>query len=237
MYPSGSNARQTNRYDRPAVRSILPRLWQRDSAYEPELQVAIARRVRPGWTCADVGAHHGIFTRLLAELVGENGRVVAFEAHPGNARRLRRSLGTRLRGRVTVENLAVTDGATERVMLHPGRGRATTEWNIVGADVDGRPTPPELEVGATSLDAYFAGASLEFVKVDVEGAEAAVLRGMRKLLRERKPTLAVEFHNEGGWAGRSELLDAGYRLETLAGEAIDAELQAERVYQCLALPA
>jgi FkbM family methyltransferase len=224
------------RYDRRAVRPILGRLRQRESAYEPELQAAIARLVQPGWTCADVGAHHGVFTRLLADLVGESGHVVAFEAHPANARRLRRSLRSRLRNRVIVENLAVTDGAAERVALHPGRGRATTEWNIVGADVEGRPTPAELEVRATSLDAYFGGRPLEFVKVDVEGAEAAVLRGMTKLLRERKPILALEFHNEAGWAGRGELLDAGYRLETLTAEPIDPAPHAERVYQCLALP-
>jgi FkbM family methyltransferase len=192
--------------------------------------------VRPGWICADVGAHHGIFTRLLADLVGEGGRVVAFEAHPANARRLRRKLGNGVRDRVTVENLAVTDGSAERVSLHPGRRRASQEWNVVGADLEGRPTPAELEVGATSLDSYFAKGQLDFVKLDVEGAEADVLLGMRWLLHERKPTIAVEFHTDAGWAGRRELFDAGYRLETLTGEAVDAGPRAERVYQCLALP-
>jgi FkbM family methyltransferase len=218
------------------VRLILARLRQRDTSYEPELQAAITRLVRPGWTCADVGAHHGVFTRLLADLVGEGGRVVAFEAHPGNAQRLRKSLGNGIRDRVVVENVAVTDGASERVTLHRGRSRASEEWNVVGADLEGRPTPAELEVTATSLDAYFAGRPLDFVKLDVEGAEASVLRGMRQLLHERKPAMAIEFHTDTGWAGRGELLDAGYRLETLAGEPIDAGPEAQRVYQCLALP-
>jgi FkbM family methyltransferase len=218
------------------VRSVLARLRQRDTAYEPELQAAITRLVQPGWTCADVGAHWGIFTRLLANLVGENGRVVAFEAHPSNARRLRMSLGRRLRGRVTVENLAVTDGSAERVTLHPGRQTASREWNVVGTDLEGRPTPAALEVGATALDSYFADKPLDFIKLDVEGAEAEVLRGMRRLLRESGPAMAIEFHTETGWAGRSELIDAGYRLETLAGEPIDAGPEAQRVYQCLALP-
>jgi FkbM family methyltransferase len=218
------------------VRSILARLRQRDTSYEPELQAAITRLVRPGWTCADVGAHWGIFTRLLANLVGENGRVVAFEAHPSNARRLRWSLGRAARGRVVVENLAVTDGEEDRVALHPGRQRASREWNVVGADLDGRKTPAALEVAATSLDAYFADKPLDFVKLDVEGAEADVLRGMRQLLRDQRPSMAVEFHTETGWAGRSELLAAGYRLETLAGEPVDAGPEAQRVYQCLALP-
>lgn len=219
------------------MRTILTSILQRDKSYEPELQAAIAAVVRDGWTCADVGAHYGVFTRLLAELVGETGRVVAFEAHPRNARRLRRSLPARSRSRVTVENVAVTDGASERVTLHRGRGRASAEWNVIGADVAGRPTPAELEVGATSLDSYFAGRSLHFAKLDVEGAEGSVLRGMRRLLRESNPILAIEFHTEAGWAGRNELFDAGYQLQTVAGDPIDAGPGAQRVYHCLAHPA
>ena len=74
------------------------------------------------------------------------------------------------------------------------------------------------------------------MKLDVEGAEAVVLRGMRRSLREQKPVLAVEFHTPAGWEGRSELLAAGYRLQTTAGEPVDAGPGAARVYQCLALP-
>jgi FkbM family methyltransferase len=218
------------------VRSFFGRLIRRNVAYEPEFHAAIERLVRPGWTCADVGAHEGIFTRLLADLVGESGRVIAFEAHPDNARRLQKSLRSGLHDRVTVENLAVTDGTADHVTLHPGRRRASQEWNVLGVDLEGRPTPAELEIPATSLDSYFANGPLDFVKLDVEGAEAVVLRGMRRLLRERRPTIAVEFHTPAGWAARTELLDAGYRLETPAGEPVDAGPDAERVYHSLALP-
>jgi len=69
-----------DRYDPRAMRTILASLLQRDRSYEPELQASVSAVVRGGWTCADVGAHHGVFTRLLADLVGESGHVVAFEA-------------------------------------------------------------------------------------------------------------------------------------------------------------
>jgi FkbM family methyltransferase len=162
--------------------------------------------------------------------------VVAFEAHPGNAERLRRSIGRGLRRRVVVENLAVTDGAADRVMLHAGRQHWSQEWNVMGSDLDGRPTPAEMEIEATSLDAYFGDGPLDFVKLDVEGAEALALDGMRRLLRDRRPAIAVEFHTDEGWAGRRYLLDAGYRLEAPSGGPVDAGPGAERVYLCMALP-
>ena len=218
------------------MRSTLHRLIRGDASYEPEVQAAISRVVQPGWTCADVGAHQGIFTRLLAKLVGEGGRVVAFEAHPTNAHAVEKSLSRGVRDRVTVENVAVTDGEVERVTLYAGRNRWSQEWNVTGMDLDGNPTAAELDVAATSLDRYFGGGRLDFAKLDVEGAENLVLRGMRRLLRNERPVLVVEFHTPEGWAGRTELLDAGYRLETPAGEPVDAGPDATRVYQCLALP-
>jgi hypothetical protein len=121
------------------------------------------------------------------------------------------------------------------VNLHHGRGRATEEWNIMGRDLEGRPTPPELEVAATSLDAYFNGATVDLVKIDVEGAEAEVLAGMRRLLREKRSVLVIEFHDEAGWAGRQELLDAGYDLYEMDGTRLSASELARR-YDCLALP-
>ena len=218
------------------MRATLHRLIRGDASYEPEVQAAIARVVQSGWTCADVGAHEGIYTRLLAKLVGETGRVVAFEAHPKNAHSVQKSLSRAMRDRVTVENVAVTDGEVERVTLYAGRNRWSQEWNVTGMDLDGHPTAAELDVPATSLDRYFADGRLDFAKLDVEGAENLVLRGMRRLLREQRPVLVVEFHTPEGWAGRTELLDAGYRLETPSGEPVDAGPDATRVYQCLALP-
>jgi FkbM family methyltransferase len=216
------------------VRSI-----DKKAPYEPDVRAALEALVRPGWTCADVGAHHGVITRELARLVGPTGRVIAFEAHPENVRELQRIVAADdLDERVMVENLAVTDGSRPRVGLHPGRRHASAEWNIVGTDLEGRRTPPELEVPATSLDAYFEsdGLAVDLVKIDVEGAERQVLVGMRRLLRERRPELILEFHDEAGWAGRHELFDAGYDLYEMSGARLDPAKDVERRYHCLALP-
>ena len=201
--------------------------------HEPELTAAIERVVKLGWTCADVGAHVGNITETLVRLVGRQGRVVAFEAHPANAEELRKRFG-RLNA-VEVVNAAVSDGTSDRIALYAGRHDHSTEWNVVGHDVDGAPTRLELEVQAVSLDSWFLpGEPLHFVKIDVEGAEGLVLAGMRRLLREQRPVVALEFHDEEGWAAGRELVDAGYVLRTPQGSPVDPG--GSRVYHVIAIP-
>lgn len=217
----------------------IARIIDEEHSYEPEVLRALGALVHTGETCADVGAHRGVITRQLARLVGPTGRVIAFEAHPDSARELERALAADDLGeRVRVENLAVTDGSRTPVPLYAGRRRASAEWNIVGADLEGRPTAPELEVPATSLDAYFGAdrEAVDLVKIDVEGAEGDVLAGMRRLLREGRPEVVLEFHNETGWQGRYELFDAGYDLYEISGVRLDPAKDVERRYHCLALP-
>jgi FkbM family methyltransferase len=219
------------------IRFRLEQLRRRivPETYEPDVAATIRRIVRPGDTCLDVGANVGALTRPLATAVGPGGRVIAYEAYPPTAEALRESLAAEGLGWVTVENVAVTDGGERTVWLYPGRNRWNGEWNIVGHDVEGRETAPEVEVTAVSLDDYLAAAErVDFVKIDVEGAEGRVLKGMQRLLRQARPFVLVEFHDDEGWAGRRYLLDAGYGLETLRGQPIPPN--AGRVYHCLARP-
>jgi FkbM family methyltransferase len=205
-----------------------------DPQWEPELTAAIEGLVHEGWTCVDVGAHHGNITATLVRLAGNDGRVVAFEAHPANAEQLRGRF--RDAGVVEIVNAAVSDGESETLTLYAGRNDWNTEWNIVGHDVDGVPTRGVLEVQSVSLDKWFQpGEPVNFVKIDVEGAEGFVLAGMRRLLREQRPALAVEFHNDEGWASRRELLEAGYTLLGTDGSPVDAD--GPRVYHVVAVPA
>ncbi len=177
-------------------------------------------------------------TALLGELVGPAGRVVAFEALPNNAALLRdRLAASRFKDRVTIENLAVSDHSGE-VELFSGRGRSSAEWNIVGRDVEGKSSRASMKIQAVALDDFFSEEErLDFVKIDVEGAEGLALRGMQRLLHSKRPILAIEFHSPTGWASRQFLYRASYELRTLKGRILAATSDEERVYQCLAFPA
>ena len=232
--------RMLSRSGLPKVIERLPGLdkfvWQSGPFWEPDVCAMIQRFVKPGWICVDVGANIGRMTLLLARLVGPYGRVIAFEPLPSNARLLQEKCAFwHYRERVRVENMAVSDGSDDHLWLFPGRGRGCAEWNIMGYDINGNKTEPEMEIAATSLDAYFPVSShLDLVKIDVEGAEAKVLAGMRRLLHEARPIVLVEFHDEVGWDGRWELLSQHYRLYDMSLRRLAPSSQ--WVYHVLGLP-
>jgi FkbM family methyltransferase len=207
--------------------------------YEKNLISLLERIVHEGDICVDVGAHMGYVTLLFAKLVGEKGYVYAFEAHPTNAKQVTFNLQqNHMSNRVKVENMAIADGKAKKLTIYAGRDNAAAEWNIVGHDVYGNPTQAVLKIPATSLDDYFsASMPINIVKMDIEGAEALALTGMRRVLREQRPAIVIEFHSEEGWQGRQELLQANYRLFDInSGQWLEEPLNHPRVYHCLAVP-
>ena len=179
------------------------------TAYEPLVAAALESVARPGMRCADVGANVGYFSLLLARCVAPGGSVVAFEAQPENAERARRNVALNgLDGTIAVVQAAVCDrGGT--VALR--KGATAAEFSIVGGD------GAEETVPAVTLDEQFADGRLDLVKIDVEGAEELVLRGMTRLLAEARPVLLIELHGEQAGA-RALLEDAGYAVEQVDGD-------------------
>lgn len=202
-----------------------------EQVYEGNVQELLRRLVRAGWVCADVGAYRGEITRLLASLVGDSGRVIAFEAHPATASELRDALVEY--ENVLVEAVAVAEEDSEAT-LYAGRPGLPSEWNLRGFDVEGEPAEALGTIRTVSLDSYFGDEPVNLVKIDVEGAEGLVFAGMPALLRQQRPHLVVEFHDDACWAARRLLTEAGYRLLTTEGVPIAAD--AERVYHVHADP-
>jgi FkbM family methyltransferase len=159
-----------------------------------------------------------------------------------NAARVRRAVRWRgLERRVTIEQAALLDRAGD-VELFPGRrAHATTEWTVdlgFAAREDGVPVERRpIVVRALALDEYLpAGRRVDVVKVDVEGAEARALGGMRRILAESSPTILLEFHREVGWPAIGLLGEFGYELFALDGERLPPLERPDAVpYHLLAL--
>jgi FkbM family methyltransferase len=204
---------------------------------------ALERLVEPGAACADVGAHFGFHSLLMARLAGPDGRVVAFEASPENAEMVRLSARRNAaEARIDVRQVAVSDGRAGSVTIYAGRAGGGMEWTMSREFAEREDTAPTnhavQEVPAVALDEAFpAGTALDVVKMDIEGGEALALAGAARVLREQRPVFVIEFHREVGWPAIELLLEAGYRLEALDGQALDRPADAQAVpYQFVARP-
>ena len=155
----------------------------------------LSSRVRAGTTAIDVGANIGLFTVPLARAVGSRGRVIAIEPDAENLARLEANLRLNRLANVLVERVAAGDRDGE-AELHLANDPAFHSTAVV---YDGRGIGRALRVPVTRLDTIWmrlGRPAVSVIKIDVEGGEAAVLRGAEALLRETRPALLIEADTE-----------------------------------------
>ncbi|MEW5926323.1 MAG: FkbM family methyltransferase [Gemmatimonadota bacterium] len=157
----------------------------------PELKF-LRERVRPGSTFLDVGANGGLYTVLASGLVGERGRVFSFEPGAEQLRLLERNVELNGLRNVTIVRSAVGDRRGE-VQLGVSRDGAMS--SLARTDHPAQDIVGWQPVEMITLDEFAREAGLDrvdFLKVDVEGAEKLVFGGARGLLAEN-PSLVVMF--------------------------------------------
>lgn len=196
--------------------------WQihRSFAYgswEPEVVDAIQRNVTPGMTAMDIGAHGGFYSLLFSKAVGPAGRVFAFEPLPANTRVLEENILLNGIRNIFSRHEAVADFSGELSFQFPHHNRSLVAGPVAAGDSLGT-----FSVPCISLDDFMREecAAVDFIKMDVEGAETDVLRGARNLLHAFHPGMMIELHDDANHAGAHPavalLEDAGYRIEWLA---------------------
>jgi FkbM family methyltransferase len=156
------------------------------------------RCIRPGQVAWDVGANLGYYAVLMADLVGREGRVLALEPNPRLALLCERTLA--LNGywhTAEVRRLAASDRAAtlrfRAALSDPKNGRLLPDGTPPPSAQDEEDTL-EVAVRAMPLDDLAEG-PVDFIKIDVEGAEEQVWAGMQRVL-DRSPdvTVLMEFN-------------------------------------------
>jgi FkbM family methyltransferase len=189
------------------------------------------KQIAPGMTAFDVGANIGLYTLLFAKCAGPAGRVHAFEPEPRNFRRLQINLALNGCENVTANPLAVAaNSGPVTLHVYPAAFHAwhsLTRAAMPDPDRPGETISPEREaqVQAASLDDYCAARSIariDYLKIDVEGAEVGVLAGARGLL-EREAVGLIQFEAlPGAGAGPSEvfalLREHGFHIRAIGPE-------------------
>lgn len=155
--------------------------------WEPFETRVLMAALTPGATFVDVGANVGYFSCLAAGIVGPHGRVVAVEPEPDNLALLERNVQALDADHVEIARVALDDvaGRTDLWLCPENRG----DHSLIAAD--GR-VPRQIET--CRGDDILTG-RVDAIKIDVQGAEARVLRGLvETLARERRRiVLLIEF--------------------------------------------
>ncbi len=156
--------------------------------WEPFESQLLLRSVQPGGRVLDVGANLGYFSLLAAVRVGQAGHVYAFEPEPRNYRLLEKNIQLNgFEARITPCEAGLSDAAGSAPLYLSNDNLGDHQLR---PDVDGRAA---ISVRLEEGNAWFTGREerLDFVKVDVQGAEHAVINGLLPLLQASGPTLRL----------------------------------------------
>jgi len=176
-------------------RAVLQRAGGVWFDFEQLVREVYCEVVRPGDRVLDVGANNGDHTFQLAPCVGARGKVIAVEAAPDLAAKLRRQLATHypaFANIVTIIAAGAYDRATTasffQVPGHGGLNSLKDRPNVGFEKVEGT-----VELVRLDDVVELAGEPISFVKMDIEGAELFAMRGAVRLLDAFKPVVVFEF--------------------------------------------
>jgi len=179
--------------------------------WEPAITAYLAATLAPGDTVIDIGANVGYHTLLAAHCVGATGRVYAIEASPRIFSLLQQNLALNDTSRVEAFNVAVcAESCDVPVFLHDDTNLGGT--TIVPAVADRCGAVQEAVVSGRALTDILPVAavlSARMIKIDVEGAEHLVVRGLQPLLPllSQRTELLIEVSAEGLHAHGSSVAD------------------------------
>ncbi len=149
--------------------------------YDPFETEVLKNQIKKGDVVLDLGANIGFFTLIFAKLVGEEGKVFAFEPDPDNFSLLKKNIEINGYQNVILVHKAVSN-ETGKTRLY--LSSEASDHRIYDS-YDGRKS---IEIETTRLDDYFNkyNGRIDFIKMDVQGAEWAVIKGASSLLQKTK---------------------------------------------------
>lgn len=172
----------------------------RDGVWEPQETEFIQKYIKKGWIVIDIGANIGYYTLLFSKLVGEKGKVYAFEPDPENFIILRRNISENKLKNVFLIKKAVanTDRKIKLFLDEENKG----DHKIYNS-FDSRQS---ININSVKLDSLLGKSTkkVNFIKMDIQGAEYLALLGMQKLLNNQKDISIISeywpmgLHKAGG---------------------------------------
>jgi len=167
-----------------------------------ELDTKIVKKiVKSGDVVLDLGANIGYFTILFAKIVGENGKVVAFEPESKNFQILKKNISENGYNNVILENKAVSEKNGSTVLFTGTKSsganriyepKKAQEWRKKEKQQEFE----KNEIETVSIDKFLNEKEIEkvnFIKIDIEGGEFFALKGMKNILKNPDLKIFMEW--------------------------------------------
>ena len=165
--------------------------------HEPLNTKLLRDSLREGMVCLDVGANIGYYTLLESKIVGDTGKVIAIEPSPINFPVLEKNL--EMANTKNVDSFCLA-GGDKNGMLRFFLDKQSNLSRILGEDEIVKKSDSIVDVPVKSLDFFIDELNLkkiDFLRMDVEGYEYYIYKGMRNSLKKFKPIIQMEFHCRG----------------------------------------
>ena len=165
------------------------------------LKIKFKENIKTEGKYCDVGSCNGVITSFFKSLAGDKGMVYSFELNPFNYSVVKMLESNNC----IVENLAVSDNFDIVEIYGDNDQSGNHVSNIIGHDTSFRKMNIIGKVPSITLDEYFKDKDLDYLKIDVEGAELKVLQGGINTIKKCKYVI-VECHFESDWMKIYELI-------------------------------
>jgi FkbM family methyltransferase len=172
--------------------------------FDPDREEDIVKlfRSKEGDIVVDVGAHIGKYTIIASKMVGSKGKVIAIEPHPVNYDILKQNMELNKLSNVIALNYAVHSQETTVKLYESGQEEGFTIYNTIMTDrTKTSRNQKYIEVKANTLDSLLFENGIKevnWIKIDVEGAEYEVVKGATNIPSSSKDiSLLIEIHNLG----------------------------------------
>jgi FkbM family methyltransferase len=171
-------------------------------------QLIMKALVAPGETVVDIGANEGMITLMAAKIVGPTGKVIAFEPNPGPRGIVEKAMRRNGLDWIDLRPFGVSDARAVLPLTVP---EINSGEGSFGRPVYEAHAMEVIEAQVVVGDDELAEEMPRFIKIDVEGYELHVLRGLRKTLARARPIVTLEYV-------KKHLTNAGTSPEEVHGE-------------------
>lgn len=156
--------------------------------HEPITTRLIYKEIKPGMHIIDIGANLGYYAIMEGLLVGPSGRVLAIEPYPQSQKILKENVRLNsLEKTVVTEQCAIGDANTTARLYICERAN----WNCL---TPLKEAVSSIDVDVKTLDSINPFDRVDFLRMDVEGYEIKVIKGMSSVLRQFHPDISMELH-------------------------------------------